>query len=31
VQRFLEYVSKKEGVWVARRVDVAEWWTKKYG
>lgn len=31
LQRFLEYVSKKKGVWVARRADVAEWWIKKYG
>ena len=31
IQRFLGYVSKKKGVWVARRVDVAEWWIKKYG
>jgi len=31
LQRFLEYVSKKKGIWVARRADVAEWWIKKYG
>jgi len=31
VERFLRYVSKKEGVWIGRRVDVANWWIKKYG
>ena len=31
LQRFLAYVSKKRDVWVARRADVAEWWTKNYG
>lgn len=27
LQRFLEYVSTKDKVWVARRVDIARWWT----
>jgi peptidoglycan/xylan/chitin deacetylase (PgdA/CDA1 family) len=31
LQRFLEYTSKKKDVWVARRVDVAEWWIRTYG
>jgi allantoinase len=31
VERFLEYVSKKEEVWVARRIDVANWWIKQFG
>lgn len=30
LQRFLDYVSRKEDVWVARRVDIARWWTKNY-
>lgn len=30
LQRFLDYLSRKEGVWVARRVDLAKWWIKNY-
>ena len=30
LQRFLEYVTKKEGVWVARRDDIAKWWIGNY-
>jgi len=31
LRKFLGYIAKKKGVWVARRVDVANWWIKKYG
>ncbi len=30
VERFFEYIREKEGVWIARRVDIAKWWTEKY-
>lgn len=30
LQKFLGYVSRKKGVWVARRIDVANWWIKNY-
>ena len=30
VDRFLRYVKTKQKVWVARRVDIAEWWLKHY-
>lgn len=30
LQRFLNYVSGKEGVWVARRVDIAKWWIRNH-
>jgi peptidoglycan/xylan/chitin deacetylase (PgdA/CDA1 family) len=30
VKKFLEYVSKFEDVWVARRVDIARWWLEHY-
>jgi peptidoglycan/xylan/chitin deacetylase (PgdA/CDA1 family) len=30
LQRFLGYVADKEGVWVARRVDIAKWWIKNH-
>lgn len=30
LQRFLEYVAKKEDVWVGRRVDIAKWWARNY-
>jgi allantoinase len=31
LQRFLEYVKSKKDVWIAPRVDIAEWWIKRYG
>lgn len=30
LERFLEYVSRKPGVWFARRVDIARHWAKRY-
>jgi allantoinase len=30
LRRFLGYVSRKERVWVARRVDIAKWWLSNY-
>jgi peptidoglycan/xylan/chitin deacetylase (PgdA/CDA1 family) len=30
VDRFLRYVRSKPKVWVARRIDVAEWWLEHY-
>jgi peptidoglycan/xylan/chitin deacetylase (PgdA/CDA1 family) len=30
LQRFLEYVSTKNDVWVARRIDIARWWIRNY-
>ena len=30
VDRFLRYVRSKRKVWVARRIDVAEWWLEHY-
>ena len=28
--QFLEYASAKEGVWFARRVEIARWWKENY-
>jgi peptidoglycan/xylan/chitin deacetylase (PgdA/CDA1 family) len=30
VDRFLEYARKHEGVWFARRTDIARWWLENY-
>ncbi len=30
LERFFQYVRGKEGVWTARRVDIAKWWTERY-
>ncbi len=30
LERFLKYVSRKPGVWFARRVDIARHWAKRY-
>jgi urate oxidase len=30
LQRFLEYIQAREGVWVARRIDIAEHWAKHH-
>ncbi|WVQ83402.1 hypothetical protein IAT38_005543 [Cryptococcus sp. DSM 104549] len=30
LEYFLKYISEKEGVWVARRQDIAEHWAKEY-
>ncbi|HSD69220.1 MAG TPA: allantoinase, partial [Woeseiaceae bacterium] len=30
VERFLEYVATKEKVWVARRIDIASHWQKRF-
>ena len=30
LERFLRYVSKKPGVWFARRIDIARHWAKHY-
>ena len=30
LERFLRYVSKKRGVWFARRIDIARHWAKRY-
>jgi putative urate catabolism protein len=30
LERFLKYVSKKPGVWFARRIDIARHWAKRY-
>ena len=30
LERFLRYVSKKPGVWFARRIDIARHWAKRY-
>lgn len=30
LQRFLEYISQKEDVWVARRVDIAKHWLREH-
>lgn len=27
---FLEYALSQQGVWLARRLDIANWWTQKY-
>ena len=26
LERFLRYVRTKKGVWIARRIDIANWW-----
>ena len=28
--QFLKYASGKEGVWFARRIDIARWWQENY-
>ena len=28
--QFLKYASEKEGVWFARRIDIARWWKEHY-
>ncbi len=30
LQQFLKYASEKQGVWFARRVDIARWWLENY-
>ncbi len=30
LRQFLQYASEKEGVWFARRVDIARWWLENY-
>ena len=30
LDRFLEYASGKEGVWFARRLEIARWWKEHY-
>ena len=30
LDRFLKYASEKEGVWFARRLDIARWWKEYY-
>ncbi|PKB63828.1 MAG: hypothetical protein BZY80_05290 [SAR202 cluster bacterium Io17-Chloro-G2] len=30
LRQFLQYASEKEGVWFARRLDIAQWWLKNY-
>ncbi len=30
LDRFLEYASGKEGVWFARRLEIARWWKERY-
>jgi allantoinase len=30
LERFFEYIRDKEGVWVARRMDIAKWWIDNY-
>ena len=30
LDRFLKYASEKEGVWFARRLDIARWWKEHY-
>ena len=30
LRKFLEYASSKEGVWFARRDEIAEHWAKKF-
>jgi chitin deacetylase len=31
LERFLDYVSAKDGVWLARRIDIAEHWRANHG
>ena len=30
LDQFLKYASEKEGVWFARRLDIARWWKEHY-
>ena len=30
LDQFLKYASEKEGVWFARRLDIARWWKENY-
>jgi len=30
LRKFLQYASEKEGVWFARRLDIAQWWLENY-
>ena len=30
LERFLRYVQTKKGVWIARRVDIANWWINNH-
>ena len=30
LKQFLQYASEKEGVWFARRLDIARWWLGKF-
>ena len=30
LDQFLKYASGKEGVWFARRLDIARWWKENY-
>ena len=30
VERFLQYAKGHQGVWFARRVDIARWWLENY-
>jgi allantoinase len=30
LRKFLQYASEKEGVWFARRLDIARWWLENY-
>jgi peptidoglycan/xylan/chitin deacetylase (PgdA/CDA1 family) len=30
LERFLRYVHAKKGVWIARRIDIANWWINNY-
>lgn len=30
LDQFLKYASEKEGVWFARRLDIARWWLENY-
>ena len=31
IERFLDYLADKEGVWLARRIDIAEHWRSTHG
>ena len=30
LHKFLKYATTKQGVWIARRLDIANWWLKNY-
>jgi len=30
LRKFLKYAMARQGVWIARRVDIANWWLKNY-